>query len=405
MKILQLCKKFPYPLKDGESIAVTYLSKALSNLGCELTLLSMNTTKHHADVDSLSADLNHYKNIYVTELDNSLNPIDALINLFKRKSYHVSRFVSKTFEAQLIEVLQSDDFDVVQLETLYLTPYIDTIKKYSKAIISMRAHNIEFEIWERITKNTMLSAKKWYLGLLTKKLKEYELSHLNDYDYLVTVSERDLKKFKKLGYKNGAMASPIGLKMSDYATLKPKTSKNGLCFIGALDWMPNLEGLNWFLANVWPKVVAKNPDLEFHIAGRNTPDSIKNIRSNNVVIHGEVPNARLFIGRFPLMVVPLFSGSGMRVKILEGMAMSKAVLTTSIGLEGINAENNKNVVLADEAEDFAQSVLNLMSDQEKMEQVGIAGQAFVKNYYDNELNARKLLNKYEELLFSPAYSK
>ncbi len=405
MKILQLCKKFPYPLKDGESIAVTYLSKAMVDLGNEVTLLSMNTTKHYADVDALKDEINHYKNIYVTDLDNSVNPIDAFVNLFTKESYHVSRFVSKAFETKLIEVLQSEDFDVVQLETLYLTPYIDTIKKYSKAIIAMRAHNIEFEIWERITENSGVSPKKWYLNLLTKKLKNYELTHLNDYDYLITVSDRDLKKFKHLGYKNGAMSSPIGLKISDYESINPKSDDSGFCFIGALDWMPNLEGLDWFLQNVWPIVHEKNPSIKFHIAGRHTPPQIKNLRNKNVVVHGEVPNARLFIGRFPLMVVPLFSGSGMRVKILEGMAMSKAIVTTKIGLEGINAENGKHIVIADEAKQFANEILRLMSDSAQMKELGLKGQEFVKTKYDNDSNARKLINKYEALLSSPAYAK
>ncbi len=392
-------------MKDGESIAVTYLSKAMCDLGSEITLLSMNTTKHFTDVNSIPKNFNHYKNIYVTDLDNSLNPIDALINLFSKNSYHVSRFVSKAFEQKLIEVLQSEDFDVVQLETLYLTPYIDIIKKYSKAIISMRAHNIEFEIWERITANTSFSAKKWYLRLLTQKLKNYELTHLNDYDYLVTVSERDLHKFKKLGYKNGAMASPIGLKIDDYISMSPKAEKTGICFIGALDWMPNLEGLNWFLENVWPKILEKDPRIKFHIAGRHTPDSIRNLQLKNVVIHGEVPNAQLFIGRFPLMVVPLFSGSGMRVKILEGMALGKTVVTTKIGLEGINAEDNQHVVIADGIEEMTDTIIQLIADPERMDRIGKSGQTFVQDYYDNKQNAQKLLNKYQNLVQSEIYAK
>ena len=150
MKILQLCKKFPYPLKDGESIAVTYLSHALHDLGCDITLLSMNTSKHFTDLNSLPREFNHYKEIQVTALDNSVNAFSAFKNLFSKDSYHVSRFVCPDFKNKLIELLQNNDFDVIQLETLYLAPYIDVIKKYSKALITMRAHNIEFEIWERI---------------------------------------------------------------------------------------------------------------------------------------------------------------------------------------------------------------------------------------------------------------
>ena len=151
MKILQLCKKFPYPLKDGESIAVSYLSKALHKQGCEISLLSMNTSKHYTDVSALPADYNQYEQIEVVDVDNSIKISEAFLNLFSKESYHVSRFISKEFEAKLVEMITCTDYDVIQLETLYLTPYIDIIKKHSNAIVAMRAHNIEHEIWDRIT--------------------------------------------------------------------------------------------------------------------------------------------------------------------------------------------------------------------------------------------------------------
>ena len=400
MKILQLCKKFPYPLKDGESIAVTYLSKALVNQGCEVTLLSMNTSKHYTAMDSLPEDYDHYKNIYQTSLDNAIKPHKAFLNLFSRESYHVSRFVSKDFEKKLIEVLQSDDFDVVQLETLYLTPYIETIKAHSNAIIAMRSHNIEFEIWERITSNTRFLPKKWYLRHLTDKLKKYELERLNDYDYLIAVSDRDLKKFKQLGYKNGAMASPIGLELKNYVTISKKES-NSICFIGALDWRPNKEGLDWFITNVWPSLSKAQPDLKFHIAGRNTPPDLINLHVKNIVIHGEVPNAVDFINAHNVMIVPLFSGSGMRVKILEGMALKKTIVTTTLGMEGIDATHGKELLVADQPDTFKEAVILALQDQHLRESIGQSAQEFVSQYYDHTTIASKLIEKYSQLLTQP----
>lgn len=401
MKILQLCKKFPYPLKDGESIAVTYLSRALVEKGCELTLLAMNTTKHHTDVKSLPDDYDHYQEIHVTDLDNRLKPIDAFKNLFSKDSYHVSRFVCDHFEEKLIELLQKNDYDVVQLETLYLTPYVETIKKHSNAIVAMRAHNIEFEIWERITKNTNNPIKRSYLKHLTKKLKKYELGRLNDYDYLISVSPRDLKKFKELGYKNGAMSTPIGLELDNYIKVEKKTKPNSICFIGAMDWMPNREGLDWFLEQVWPELHRQNPELEFHIAGRNTPNDLLNLNLDNVTVHGEVPNAIDFINRYEVMVVPLFSGSGMRVKILEGMALNKAIVTTTLGMEGIGAKHNKELIIADTSEEFIDSVISIFSDDVNRQRIADQALAFVKEQYDHAQIAEKLIEKYEYLVANP----
>jgi len=399
MKILQLCKKFPFPLKDGESIAVTYLSKAMVNRGADITLLAMNTTKHYTSIESLPKEFNHYQAIHTVDLDNSIKPIEAFKNLFSKDSFHVKRFVSDRFKDKLIEILKTETFDVVQLETLYLAPYISTIKEYSDAIITMRAHNVEFEIWERITENTKFLPKKWYLGHLTQKLKKFELENLNSYDYLISVSERDLKLFKKLGYKNGAMASPIGLDLNNYKAIQ--TQEKGISFIGALDWMPNLEGLEWFLQNVWPKLSQRLPNVKFHIAGRNTPDHIKNLNIKNVEVHGEVPDAIKFIDRYPVMVVPLFSGSGMRVKILEGMALSKIIVSTTLGAEGIGVRDLEEILIADDADTFCDKIVDAFELYQDDNKLGKRAYEFVLNYYDHDVLAEKLLAKYQNLIDNP----
>ncbi len=268
MKVLFLCKKFPYPLKDGESIAVSYLCKELKAMGCDITLLCMNTSKHYMDPGALPPDYNYFTKIHSVDLDNTLKPWKAIASFVSGESYHIRRFKSSLFRTKLIQVLNEDKFDIVQLETLYLAPYVDTIRRYSDARIVMRAHNIEHEIWERITENTGSNLKKWYLAYLTRKLRQYEIDQFPVYDYLVTLTERDLQQFREKGYKNGASAAPIGFDPNLYPYSAPKFGKEmSLCFIGSLDWRPNMEGLEWFLSNCWPKIHKKWPKISFHIAG------------------------------------------------------------------------------------------------------------------------------------------
>ena len=123
MKILQLCKKFPYPLKDGESLAVTFLAKSLYKLGCEVSLLAMNTTKHPVVVEKIRSRLEHYKNVYYSNLDNEVKPFHAFLNLFSSDSYNISRFESPEFAQKLESILKKKHFDIVQLESLYLAPW------------------------------------------------------------------------------------------------------------------------------------------------------------------------------------------------------------------------------------------------------------------------------------------
>jgi glycosyltransferase involved in cell wall biosynthesis len=399
MKILQLCKKFPYPQKDGESIAIANLSKSLTELGCDVHLFAMNTRRHHVDIDALGAEIDHYQQVYAIDVDNTIKPLDALSNLIKRQSYHISRFESDNFKENLVRLLKRETFDVIQLETIYLTPYIDLIREYSNAVVAMRAHNIEHEIWERITENTSFLPKKWYLSHLTRQLKDFEVKNLNKYDLLVAISDADLLKFKNLGYKNGAVSTPVGLEIAKYQNRNGvKDSDVSLSFIGSLDWRPNLEGLMWYVKNV-DKLVERGV---LHIAGRNTPDAVRKLSSDKIKVHGEVPDARSFIANHEIMIVPLLSGSGMRVKILEGMAMGKIVVTTSKGMEGIDAEDGVNILIADTPEDFASKINWAASNIEEAELIGKNAQTFISQQFDSQEIAKQLLSSYEYVL-SDAY--
>ncbi len=408
MKILQLCKKFPYPLKDGESVAVTYLSRALHQLGCQLDLLAMNTTKHYIQPDNIPKDFDHYRKIVLCDLDNRIKAKDALLNLFTADSYHVVRYISKDYEEKLIQLLKTEDYDIIQLETLYLAPYVSVIRQHSKAQIAMRSHNVESEIWERIAKNTQLGLKKWYVNLLANRLRKFELAQLNTYDMMIAITERDLKYFRNLGCDIAGHAAPIGLEMQDYprqelslfdqnqSSQNPVMMPLSLCFIGSLDWMPNLEGLTWFLKEVWPEVYHKYPDLTLHIAGRNTPNWLMQKAPENVMIHGEIEDALSFIIDHPIMIVPLFSGSGMRVKILESMALSRITITTSIGLEGIHATPDKEVLIADDKAAFIQQIQHCYEQQQILPEMGKQARDFIEQHFDNVRIGEKLLEFYKK---------
>ena len=230
------------------------------------------------------------------------------------------------------------------------------------------------------------------MSRLTSQLRAYEVDNLNRYDLLVAISEADLKKFKQLGYKNGAISSPVGLNLKDYQASAQENSENHtLSFIGSLDWQPNLEGLSWYLDKVHSLVDGG----VLHIAGRNTPKEIRDLKNERLIVHGEVDSALDFIDSHNVMIVPLLSGSGMRVKILEGMAMGKCVVTTSKGLEGIEAEHQVQVLVADSPEDFAKHVNWALQNPNEAKELGTRAKDFIKARYDARLIAKQLIEAYE----------
>ena len=395
MKILLLCKKFPYPLKDGESIAVHTLSLALSQLGCEVSLLAMNTSKHFYQKAELPKEAAHFERIRTVPVDNRIKPQAAFLNLFSKESYHIARFVSPAYEQALRQMLREEQYDVVQLETLYLAPYVETVRRYSQARISMRAHNVEHEIWERITSHTSNVVKRWYLKHLTDKLRHFELNALQQYDMLLPITDRDLRHFRQVGYKKPAVVTPIGIRAEEFQEARPlTTTKPSISFIGSLDWMPNIEGLNWFIQKVWPALNKAFPELEFHIAGRNTPKSLLQLKRPNIHVHGEVPESAPFIDQHCMMVVPLLSGSGMRAKILEGMGLGKVVVSTSIGLEGISATHKKDVLVANTVDQFVDGVAYALHSTERLNQMAQQAQAFVFEQYESVNIAKRVMQAY-----------
>lgn len=383
-------------MMDGESLAVNYLSKSLAELGCDITLLSMNTSKHYYEIpEELPKELTHYADIHTVNVNNDITIKGAFRNLFSRDSYHISRYRSKAYEDKLIELLSQNNFDVIHLETLYLTQFIDIIRAHSKAMIVLRSHNVEFEIWERLSDNQDSFIKKQYLSYLTKKLKKFELKQIQHIDLLLAITQRDLKTFRSYGYLRSAKIVPVGLDTSDYlAEDKSIYNTPTISFIGSLDWIPNVEGLEWFLTDIWPELLKKYPKLTFHVAGRNMPQTLIERKERNVSFYGEVPDAKAFINDHPITVAPLLSGSGMRVKILEGMFLGRIVITTSLGLEGINAQHKNQVLIAETVEEFVSAIEFCFEHPIQIHNISHRAQVFAAKNYDNLEIGKELLSFY-----------
>ena len=398
MKILQVCSKIPFPPKDGGSIAMNILTHGLINAGNTVHVLAVNTPKHFIkddDIDPVYRKLTSYRSVFI---DTSIKPVDAILNLFSSESYNIIRFYSKDFEKVLIERLQSEAYDVIQLETLWVTPYVDVIRKYSKAKIILRSQNVEYMIWERLAEDAANPLKKIYLKLLAGRLKKYELSLLNKYDAIATITELDTVVFKKMGCTIPVMHVPFGIDLEKYKMDDSALEKPSVFHIGAMDWRPNADGINWFLKNVWVDVVAKNPNVKLYLAGRNMPEWLLNLKMENVVIEGEVPDSHAFINSRSVMIVPLTSGGGMRVKIIEGMAFGKTIISTAVGAEGIEYENGVNLLIANTEREFVDAINTCLNNTAFSDSLGKNARTLVESKYDNQIICTKLSAFYLSLL-------
>jgi len=398
MRILQIHNKLPYPPKDGGSIAIWNLSKELDAIQNSVTLLAMNTKKHYFRAEDIPEKDKAGIKIHAVDVEAPVNFAGLVSNLmFSTQPYNAVRFIDKVFKNELIEILKNNVFDVVQLEGLYVTPYIPVIRKYSGGLIAYRAHNVEHEIWNRVRANESSLYKRKYLNILVRRLRNFEIKWINQADVVLPITLRDGSEFRTLGCNKPMHVCPAAINLSEVIPKPKVTEYPSLFYIGALDWAPNQEGLVWFFENLWHKVCENFPDIKLHIAGRNCPDWLRTVISQQgVEFLGEIEDAYSFMNRYSVMIAPIFSGSGMRVKVIEGMALGKTIITTTIGTEGIDTTNLQNILIADKAEEYFQHISNAITNKVMCDKISKNAMEFIRKNYDIKIISKNLIRFYEQ---------
>jgi len=373
------------------------MSCGLINNDVDLTLLCINTKKHFKADSEVDADFKNKSNYHAVYKDTDVTAFGAACNLVSNQSYFVSRFYFTGFEEKLISLLKAKEFDIIQLESIFLGNYIPVIKKYSKAKITVRTHNAEHLIWERMIANENNLVKKKYLSLQTKRLKKFEKNVLQNVDAIVTITDIDKQYFKQWGITTPFHVSPTGIQLPQYKVNHIEELPNSVFHFGSMDWMPNEEAVLWFINNVWDKVLDKVPQAKFYVIGRGMGDRILSLSKPNVVVIGKIQNAEKVYHHYSVMVVPLLSGSGMRIKMIEGMAYAKPIVSTGIGAEGIAVTANKTCLLANNATDFANSVIEILTSEEKKKSLQNEARLFIEQHFENNFLVKQLVDFYKNL--------
>jgi len=396
MKVLQLCNKPPYPSVDGGTMAMDSITSGLLCEGCEVKVLTVETDKHPVRRELIPAEYLKQTGLESVYVDLRVKPLPAIFAMLCGESYHVKRYVSEAFAAKLREILEKESFDIVHVESIFLTPYVPLIRKYSDAKIILRAHNVEHLIWRQVAQSCTNSLKRWYLKHLSLTLRAYELEHLNDYDGVVCITMNDAEVFRQAGCRKPVVSISFGIDPGEVPSVE--VEPDSLFHIGAMDWLPNQESIRWMLEEVWPVVHREVPQAKLYLAGRKMPSQWMNATIEGVSVIGEVPDAMYFIGSKKINVVPLLSGSGIRVKIIEAMSIGKTVITTTVGAQGIDYTDGENILIADTPEQFARQIKRCLDDDAFCSRVGEAAAQLVADQYDRKKLAEELIEFYNKRL-------
>lgn len=399
MKVLLIAHKNPYPPNDGGSMGINTMIDGLLLNKIQLDVLLMNPSRIFKPFDKSKIPSNiHF--IKAININTDIRPLKMLINLlFQKESYFVTRFYDKNFESELISLLQNNSYDVIQLESIFSAVYLPTIKKYSQAKIVLSAHNVEYQIWERLAREEKNLLKKWYLQIQSKRLKIFEEQILKNADGITAVTELDKQQILQWIGNKPIVVTPNGMNIKTFDVAPFEQQQvNTIFYLGSLDWMPNQQGVIWFLDNVWPKILQQNADINLIIAGKKIPDWLKNRKEQNVQYYSDVPDTRELYHQYAIMIVPLLAGSGIRVRIIEGMAYGKCIISTSIGAEGVPYTNQKNIVIADQPDDFANAIIHLIQHPEKVKEIQIEARKLAEQFYDREKVYLPIIQMYHQLI-------
>jgi len=387
MRILILTPRLPWPPIDGGRIAMARLAEGLVQAGADAEMLSLNPRKHRvtasAPIPTQAIDINTSRII-----------APALAAMTSDVPFIVSRFVSNDFRNALRATLRRFKPDVVQIESPFLLPYVDTVRSESNARVVLRSQNVEFRIWEGLARLERNPLRRIALRRIAASLRKYEVRHLDTSDAIVPISEDDADDFRRLGCTRPIHVVPCGVTVPEFTSDSP--IPNSVGFIGSLDFRPNQEAVAWIVGVLWPRVLNLIPSARLSIAGSSAPEWLRR-QMTGIDFRGTVDDASAFMNAMSVMMAPLFAGGGMRIKVLEAMALSKPIVATKLGAGGLDVEHGRDILIADDAIAFADAVALLLRDAQMAARIGSAARETVRSRYDNDVLARGLLTFYESL--------
>ncbi len=391
MKILFLAQLFPLPLDSGGKIKSYYTLKNLAKEH-EVHLLafvrSPEELSHLEEMQDICASVKtvDMKRTSLTQAS------DLAGNFVKRQSFIIRRDYRKSMQ-RVFDRMVGDGFDVVYIDHLQMASYVNFNAQYKTVLDN---HNIEHLIIKRIFETTRNPLKKVYAYYEYQKLAKFEMQCIENADMCLFVSDVDrdyaIRHTKK---QINAHTVPIGVDTDFFYKRPPDEATSDILFAGTMHWPPNIDCVLHFSEEILPIIAKNTSEYTFTVAGQKPPEYIVRLAKpgSQINVTGYVDDIRDYMKKCGVFVVPLRSGSGVRVKILNAMSMGLPIVSTSIGAEGIDAVDGKHLVIADDCREFAKAVHTLLANRAIACNLGENARGLVENRYSWDMIGELLLEK------------
>ncbi len=397
MKILFLSPTVPFPLTDGGRIRVFNLLKQLAQK-CDVTLLALETqptdAEGVAELQQLGIQVHLVPNAQTLPRVSFGTLATAF---FKRYPITVARYNLPAYRHKFRTLIETDTFDLVHYEMLHTAQFHTETRL--PGVLSQQ--NVDSAIWRRLCAETTNPFYKCVYWTQQLAFQRYERVMTPKFAAVTCTSDIDRAVFERhlLQSSGNIEIVPNGVDVTHYQPNFAREAAAHLIYIGSMDWYPNEDAVSFFADDVFPKIQEKVPDVKFSIVGGNPSKRVQKLADREgIVVTGRVPDIKPYFEETTVFVVPLRIGSGTRLKILEALAMGKAIVSTSVGAEGLALRDGEEIFIADAPVAFAEAVTRLLTAPPLRRKIGENGRARVERDYDWRSIGEKLYTLYESLI-------
>lgn len=380
MRLMFLTCTFPLPVNNGSRMRIWALLRALAAEGHDIRLVCLAQPDELNTDDAPLRELCSSIEILPLAFSSSFsagNIGERLQKLFSPLPFGVARFRSPEMEARV--AAGASEVDAVFAEACY--PMVNVPESLPIPII-LDNQNVEHMLVRRYVAQEKNPVKRAYAWMEYLKLRSWEKACCSRSVEVLVCSEQDRALVQQFSPSTSALVVPNTIDVDTYSPI-PEADEKTIVYSGTMDWFPNRDAVEYFALQILPELRRLVPGVRFIVAGRTAPEEFRRQFASMPDVHftGTVPDMRVEIGKAAVCVVPLRIGSGTRLKILEAAAMGKAIVSTTVGAEGLDFQNGREIILADDPGEFARAVARLISDRSARQEVGAAARQRVVASY------------------------
>ena len=401
MNILFVSITVPYPAVDGGRIRVLNLSKQLVNQRDNLTFVALRTKETDPEGIKYLQNLGIDAHLVEEKID---KPKFLYHATFHRKPFTVAKYYSDNFARKLNDLIKEKAFDIIHFEMLHGGQYLGDLEDIESPLSEkiptlLSLQNIDSIVWKRLAEYSKNRMQKIGYRHQARAFSRYEKKMCRKFNTVTCVSEIDRNILSKICPQASIDLVPNGVDLELYKPKYEQEKENMLIFTGSMDWLPNEDAAVYFTQQMLPLIKSRIENVKFYIVGSNPTERVLKLdKQEDVIVTGRVDDIKPYIAQATVYVVPLRIGGGTRLKILEALAIGKAVVSTSVGAEGLDLSDGVNIFIAEEPTAFAEIVTRLMKHQDLCRQIGMSGRGFVEEEYSWSKIGKKLRDVYERTI-------